>query len=459
MPEGRPAPLDRPFQVAIYVLPVASVLIAALVFLGPGAEHATVAARVRGSPAEGSRSIALRAEVLRSVHDVAEPVALGDLTATATLPGQALPIWRGAAGSDGIAEVVLEGSTPLQKTIAIAITAPGESGKRLLVQGEIPLRKAPSPFVQLGAIRGTTKGTLEIRVDATRGVMASPFPEAIRVSVTRGGAPLGTKVELALSGEGMEIVPKALTTGEAGVGTATIKALAHNVDLAIVARAGDEQARWEGTLPVVPGAMWIDPASVRGPLSIVSAAPRPRAYLSLWSADGRTFGAVVPLARDDFGFFRGRVEIPRPGSKLTYATVAGDALEQGSGTVAWPLQPSEGAVSGEHAMTLLLDGLPAAKARERARAWSARRAGLVLLGMAALAEVLLILLQSRAYQRTLEAHLREASDKGADGEGLSQADRDKLLGSATEHPALRAIVMVCLVALAFAMMAALATFR
>ena len=459
MSEGRVTPLDRPFQVAVYVLPVASVLIAALVFLGPGAVHASIAARVRGFPAEGARSIALRVEILRSVHDVAEPVEARELEVQASAPGQALSTWRGAAGPDGIADVVLEGSTPIRGTIALQITAPGPRGPRQLAGGEIALRRAPRAFVQLGSIRGSTRGDLEIRVDATRGVMASPFPERVRISVTRGGAPIGKRVDLALSGAGMEITPEALTTSEAGVAEATIKALAHNVDLAIVARAGATEARWEGTLPVVPGAMWIDPASRGGPLSIVSAAPRPRAYLSLWSAEGRVFGATVPLARDDRGFFRGSVAPPGLDAKLVYATLAGDPLEQGSGTVAWPLRPSEGEVSGERAMSLLLDGLPASQARERDRAWAARRAGLALLGLAALAEVLLILMQSRAYQRRLEAHLREASAADGEREALSEADRQRLLGSAREHPALRAIVMVCLVALAFAMIAALATFR
>jgi hypothetical protein len=77
----------------------------------------------------------------------------------------------------------------------------------------------------------------------------------------------------------------------------------------------------------------------------------------------------------------------------------------------------------------------------------------VLLGVAALAEVLLLLLQGRASQRKLDAHLAEAS------ESLPEADRERLRRAAREHPALNALVAVSLVALAFAMVAALSTFR
>lgn len=471
MTSGRPSPLDddsgprpdphRPIQIAVYVLPVVSVLLAAFVFLGPGAIRAITYARVHGVPGEGAKTVALRLSVLRSVHDVAAPIPMSELAVEGSAPGQGLSPWRGPTDPDGIADVVLQGSMPMQGRIALNVTAPGPSGPRHLVGGEIALKRAAPAFVQLGSIRGATTGDMDVRVDAARGIMASPFPETLRISITKGGAPLGKRVDLELSGAGMEIVPERVTTNEAGVATVRVTALAHHVDLAIAASVEALRARWEGTLPVIPGALWIDPANVLagGALSIVSAAPRQRAYLSLWTEEGRVHGATVPLSRDDRGFFRGTAEVPRLDAKLAHATIAGDPLEQGSGTVAWPIRPAEGAVSGARAMDLLMDGFPAAKAREQKRAWAARRSGLVLLGLAALAEMLLLLVQSRASQRRLEAHLSQASAPDARDRGLSAADREKLMSAAREHPLLHAVVMVSLVALAFAMIAALGTFR
>lgn len=457
---GRLSPFDRPFQAAVFVLPVLSVLIGALVFLGPGALGSTTAARVRGLPATGARVVALRVEVLRLLHDVAEPVAASDLTVEASAAGQSLTTWRGAAGSDGVAEVVLQGSAPIRDRLAIKITAPGRRGPRLLAGGEITLRRAPPAFVQLGALAGTSSGALDLRVDAARGVMASPFAETVRITVSRAGAAPGRRVDLELTGVGLDVTPTRVTTDERGVATVRVTPLAHNVELTVVARAGDEHARWEGRMPVIPGAIWIDPASRAGAITLLSPSPRPHAYLSLWSEEGRVAGAAVPLSRDDRGFFRGEATITAPpGARLVYATVAGDPREQGSGTVAWPIAPNEGAVATTRALDLLLDGQAEAQAREQKRAWAARRTGLILLGVAALCEVLLLLWQSRASQRRLEEHLAGASAAADGEEALPADDRDRLLRAARERPVLRALVLVSLVGLGFAMIAALSTFR
>ena len=458
-PSEPPAPgggaVEAAGRAAIFALPIFSVLVAALVFFGPGALHAATGARVRGLPVEGGRALALRIEVVRSLYDVVDTAPLTALEVEAGAPGQGLAAWRGAVGSDGIADVRLEASAPLRGSAVVRVTSAREGRTVLLAGGEIRLR-APAPaFVQLGSVGGAVHGDLAVRVDATRGVLASPFPELMRVAVTSvlGDAPVG-RVEVALEGAGLEITPDHLTTDARGIGAFRVKALAHGVELSITARAGDKTARWEGTLPVVPGALWIDPERAGDALSIVSAVPRERTYLSVWSEEGRIFGAVVPLAREPDGFFRGKVSAPLPpGARLVYATVAGDPVEQGSGTVAWPLRPAEGAVAGARTLELLLDGVPAAVEREKLRAWTARRNGLLVIGAAALAEVLLFLLQSRASQRRLDAHLRQASAE------LSEADRAQVLGAGREQPLLRALLAMALVGLGFALVAALSTFR
>ena len=471
-PPEPPAPVaggtEAAGRAAIFVLPILSVLVAALAFLGPGGLHAATGVRVRGLPVEGGRALALRVEVVRSFHDVVDTVAVSGIEVEASAPGQVLSTWRGAAGPDGIAEARLEAREPLRGSVAVAVTAPHDGRTAVLASGEIPLRAPASArsretLVQSGLVRGAVHGDLAIRVEATRGVLASPFAERMHVAVSSvlGDAPVG-RAEIELSGPGLEVAPARLTTDERGIGAFDVKALAHNVELSITARAGDKTARWEGTLPVVPGALWLDPAldpaSPEGVVSLVSAVPRERAYLSLWSEEGRIFGAVVPLVRDGFGFFRGQVtaKLP-PSARLVYATVAGDPVEQGSGTVAWPIRPAAGAVArvgaGARGLEMLLDGVPAAVEREKLRAWAARRAGLLVIGAAALAEVLLLLSQSRTSQRRLDAHLLRASAT------LPEEDRRRLLGAGRESPLLRASLAMALVGLGFALVAALSTFR
>jgi hypothetical protein len=446
---------DRAARVATYVLPTASVVVAALVFLGPGARLPALGARVRGLPADGASTMAFRVEVVKALYDVVDSGGAHELVVEASAPGQTLRGWHGTTGPDGVVEAKVEGSAPIHGPVAIAVTALAPR-KRLLAAGEVPLGRPPAIVVSGGRIHGTqTHGDLEVHVEATRGVLSAPFLETVRVSVvgSGGGSVPTTGAVIELSGAGIDVAPTKATADGTGTAIFNIRPLAHQVELAAVVRAGDKTASWEGTLPVVPGAMWLAPKSGAGPRALLSPAPRERAYVSFWTDAGRVGGAVVLLERDAQGFHAGEVAVPEaPGARVLFASVAGDPLEQGAGTVAWPLRPAEGAVSAPP-LSLLLDGLPAAQEREWQRAWASRRAGLVLVGAAALAEVLLLLVQSRAAQRRLEQHLDEAS--GA----LPAADRARLLSAAREHPGLRALLAVALVGLAFALVAALSTFR
>ncbi len=431
------------------MLPTLSVLVAALVLLGPGSARPSIGARIRGAPVDGSRTLALRLEIVRALYEVIDGGGEHDVLVEASAPGQTLRAWHGPTGPDGIAEVRLEGSAPIRGPVAVAVTALTPR-QRIVAAGSIALRP-PSPLTaDLVRIAGNTRGDLDVRVQATRGLLASPFVETLRVIVSPA-----QRAEITLEGAGFDASPAKVTTDDRGVALFAVTPLAHQIELGVAVRAGDKSARWEGTLPVVPGAMWIAPssASETARRALLSPAPRERAYVSFWSDEGRAGGAVVPLAKNARGFFEGAIDVPdAAGSRVLFASVAGDPLEQGAGTVSWPLRPAEGAVVAPP-MALLLDGLPAAQEREAARAAAARRAGLWLVGAAALAEILLLLAVSRSSQRALEAHFVQASD------ALPEADRARLLDAAREHPVLRALLAAALVGLAFALAAALSSFR
>ena len=468
-------------RVATYVLPAASMALAAAVILGPGAPRMAAGVRIWGLPVEGSEALALRIEAARRQHGVEDATALEGLEVTATAGGAPLGRWAGSTGPGGIAEalvVVAPAPGGLRAPLRVRV---GQAGGAVMLDEELALGPAvasPSGSAGGAAVPGVAQGALRLQVEVARGVLAAPFRGTLRVQVrTEGGAPVaGARLEARAEGADLvEAGAGALATEETdagGLAEIGITPRGHLVEVALTAttRAGGaggagETGRWEGTLPVVPGAIWVDPAVAPAGggarLRLVSPAPRSEAYVSLLNGTrGRVRGAVVPLAADGAGFFVGELALePGLGGPL-WAVVAGDPFEQGAGTVAWPLEAGSSAAPPRPGrVALLADGLPAAEAREQARAARARRAGLAVVGAAALAEALLVLALARKARRRLAAHLAEASADEARGAPIPEADRARILASARAEPALWALTLAALCAFGFAAVAALATFR
>lgn len=472
----------------IYVLPATCIALTAMVLLGPGSPRIALGVKVWGAPAEGGEQLALRLEGLRRLYGVDDAAQGLGIEVTATSAGAPLAGWSGSTDEDGIAEALLSAPEGLREPVIVRISR----GGTMLSEQRVPLLPpAPARLIagELPTARLQRSG-LFVRVEAARGVLAAPFPETLRVTVTAEGAPLpDARIEATAAGAELEGrtdgAPAVLATDAGGAATLQVKPLAHLVELTVRAARVDSRVDlrvagggpaspggdaadglWEGRLPVIPGAIWLDPAGLAGArpeLRLVSPAPSPRAYVSLEGERGRVLGAVVPLARDAAGFFAGTLPLPaQRGAR--YVVVASDPYEQGAGTVAWPLAAT-GAVAAPLRVALLADGMPAAEARERARASRARRAGLAVLGATALAEMLLILVWSRGAQRRLEAHFDAAARGGGDGAErpsgapLSGADRARLLAAARAQPLLGVLALAALIGLSFAIVAALATFQ
>jgi hypothetical protein len=462
-------------RVATTVIPAVAVGVTAIVLLGPGQPRAAIGARVWGSPIEGAGAVAYRIEGVRRHFGVDDAALLRDLRVEMRDAQGVLGAWAGETGADGIAEAVVRLPRPLRGAVDLRVERAGE----VLGQGQVDLKPQAPLRVAPAKIPGsTTKGDAIASVEVMRGVLIAPFEDAVRVSLA-ASAPGGAFVDPSIVGG--EVRPGRAFADVNGRAVIYTKPLAHRVELSLDGTAGEgKQGRWEGILPVVPGGIWIDPsrppedkdeAAPPSEIRVVSPSPRSRAYLSILSEHGRVFGAVIPLTPDSAGFFVGRVRLDLPaGARTLQAVVAGDPSEQGSGTVAWPLVPPEGTAEIRR-VELLLDGLPAAESRERARASAARRAAGLVVGTAALVEVLLLLLLSRASQRALEKHLAGASG-AAEPEGnawspdepararpapLSAADKEKLVASARDYPVLWALALSALVGLGFALVIALAT--
>jgi hypothetical protein len=441
-----------------YALPVLSVVMAALVLLGPGAPRPVHGVRVRGLVAEGSRVLALRLEGVRRIWSVDDALALDGVRVEAASGGVALSSWEGALGEDGVGEARLVAPEPLRGSVHVRVTHAGAT----LGEGTIAVRPAEPRAIDGGRVQGTSTGdALSIGVSVPRGQLAAAFPETIEVRVSShdGAVVAGTA---AAEVSGASIAPAQATLDEHGAARFVVRPHLHAAQLTVKARdVGGRETTWEGYLPVRPGAIWVAPAA--GALTVRSQARRPWAYVSIEGAMGRVFGAALPLVQGADGISSGALseselstlaasaKLAGPPGPL-YAIVAADPYEQGSGTSAWPLAPDEGRLAFSP-IELVIDGVPAVEARETKRAGRARIIGVTVIALAALVEVLLLITRSRRSQHNLEAHLVEAST------GMPALDRERLTVAGREHPVLYLATFTGLVLLAFALFAAVTTFH
>ena len=449
-------------RLATYVVPAASVIVTALVLFGPGSPNPAPFVRVRGVPLAGGRTLALRLEGARRLFGVDDVAALEGVTVEVTDAGANLAPKTVSLGPDGVGEASIETNTPLTGPLDVRVV----QGKTVLAEGTVPLRPPPPKPAPARDIAGVSSGYFRFFVRPRRGHLVSPFPETLDVSVglpehVSPYRPGFAGITLSLSGSGTTITPEKNDTDERGATSFTVTPLAHHVELVITARDPDgHEGRWEGLLPVRPGAIWLAP-DLRAGLSLVSPAPRERVYVSVLTDAGRILGAIVPVTRDDAGFFRGRLDVTPPADPAQIV-VSGDPAERGDATITWPLAAQTISAAAPR-LELLLDGSAAAETREHARASSARRAAVFLVAVAALAEILLILVRTRRSQRDLDTNLAaavslEASDEA--GAPIPAEDQRRIVAAARDsHPALRVALAITLVTLGFALLAALSTFH
>jgi hypothetical protein len=289
-------------RAALYLMPSMAVLATAVLVLGPGRERPAVGARVWGVPAAGATKSVWRVETVERQFGADQTVPAGALELSVEQAGRRLAVWSGATGDDGVVEAPLEVSAPLAGSIEVQL----RRGNTLLAQGPVALRAVAPPAFEARAVNGNAQGAITLRVEITRGVLASPFHGELRVRATRDGQPAAS-VTLRATAEGAQVFEPGLlpTTDARGEVTLRLQPTWHSVELHIEATQGQGDAQvkgsWDGTLPVKPGALWLSVDPARG--SIASPAPRDRAYVSGLSEHGRVFGAVVPLVKTNVGLF------------------------------------------------------------------------------------------------------------------------------------------------------------
>ncbi len=426
------------------VLPGVAIGFAGAIILGPGNPRTTAGARVYAAPAVEARVPSARIIAVRRL-DGAEEAAAGERIVVSFAGGEV----TATTGDDGVAEVVLDPPAPAGTRILI------RAGDRTLADAalEIPLGEAAT--LRAPDASGHHEGALHVHVVPERGQMSPPFPERVIVSLSlqadAARQPIDGKVELSLSG-GAPAAATVLPQGRATAFEVRPEALRVDVEARATAATGGAGS-FVGSFVTVAGAIWIDPVAT-GELRVASPAPRPAAYLSLHTAEGRVRGFVVPLADDGHGFHRGAVPLPEvpPGGVVV---ASGDAEESGPATVSWPAPPGRGAASAPR-LARIIDGVAPAEAAERARAMRARRLAVLVAALCGAASIASLLLEGRRAQRALEAHLRRA------GEGATEETREGIAAmgrGAARAGSGTATLLAALVALAFGVVGALVLAR
>ena len=477
-------------RAALYLMPSLAVLATAVLVLGPGRERPAVGVRIWGVPAEGANVAAWRLLTVERQFGADRAIPVDGMELTVSQAGRRLATWSGASGEDGVAEAVLRPEEPLGGTLDVSVTR----GPTALAGGSIALRHPPPVTVEPRPVQGTSRGPIALRVEVARGVLAAPFPGALRVTATRDGAPAdGVRVRATLTGAAPATPGSLETTTDAnGLAEIAIVPQFHSVDLKLEATdpradppgagasspalapsapahapsapalapsapapAPSEPApstsTWEGEIPVRPGALWLAPA--RPAALVASPVPRDRLYISALGDRGRVFGQLVPLQKNAAGLFEAPLDTSALAALGALAlTIAGDPEEQGAGTVTWPLQGTD-AVTTAPRVELLLDGVPFAERLEKKRAGTARLAAVGVALVAAVFEAVLLLLYSRASQAQLAAHLARVAEEGDDPAATAR------IAASPGSRAFSLVVALGLLVLAFGAVAAFALVR
>ncbi len=169
-----------------------------------------------------------------------------------------------------------------------------------------------------------------------------------------------------------------LDTWDRGEAHFLLEPRTHTVEVDVEASALGLTGNWEGLLPVIPGAIWLDPAWLAArELRVTSPVSRDIVYATLSTRSARLWGGVIPLSSDARGFAAGMIAWPVDPSEMqspVWLTLSSDPRASGAGTVGWPLDDVAMA-EGELAFRdwLLLDGMPAAEQRDADRRARTRR--------------------------------------------------------------------------------------
>jgi hypothetical protein len=411
----------------LVALPFCTVLVVAFALLVVGAPRAVYSAEIYGGPTEGAGVLAWRVVALEDVHDALAPARFSQLRVRAELRDGRRFDWSGPTDARGMANVLFElGGRPTAGAVRVEVTTP--SVRAPLASGSVELSRArwfKAARFRGGFIEGKQTGALRVRGGPRRGAFALPFRDPLWVDVRGASGPV-EGARLALSGESVDVLTQgALVTDANGRAVVVLEPRDFYVALEIRATAPDgAQGSWYSTLPVVTGALH----AVRDGDKLVVESPivRRRAYYALLDDHEQLRSGPLLLVPDAQGGARGSLALGMLPNGPLWAMVSNEPDLASESTVGWPLASREASPLDDAPPRslvvpdqLLLDGLPAARARDAARRGRARvLAGAFSLG-ALLLVALLLVVEVRASSARLALHLTAAGETPEDVERVA----------------------------------------
>lgn len=397
----------------LYVIPALAAVLVAIVLLGPGQMRSVHAAKIL---ATGDSLLSMRVEVVESFDGIETPAGTRQLSLF--VGAEAAARWSGTTDADGVAEITLDSPLPAGSEVRLV------SGEEALASGKLGSTVEPAT-VEVRTTPYTLDGGITLRVGAERGVLVTPFSDRVRIVLTRDAKPLETTIKVTtISADPSELT---VSTNARGEGTLKIVPLGQPVILSMEILVDGKPREAEVMLPVQMSGMYVAPDLDGGRAVVISPGPRDKAYLSFHGPSGRTGGALVPLALDPQGFYRGLSDVEIPADTIAVVASA-EADEKGRSTVVWPRPGTLGTASAPH-VTVSLDGLKERIAREKRRASIVRTVTVAGVSAAAALELAILLWAGGRARRRLADFTRKMDDQPDEETGRTAAELEDELNA------------------------------
>jgi hypothetical protein len=391
-------------------LPVLTVLVVSYALLVAGVPRKLRGARVYGGPSEGATALSLRVESVERDGERESAFWHGPLTAHARAsrgPEVSVSVEKAVRG---VADFELDFARPVHGPIELELR---DAASALLAHGRFELdvtRWQARARRRGGWIRGRADRSLVLSVAAERGAFVVGSSDALDIRVERAGLPVvGASLTITAEGARLSGVEQ-LQSNSRGRARVFFEATELNPTVRVEARTADGESGLIDTgVAVVAGGLHALP--VPEGLRIESAVPRSEAFFSLVSDRQRLAGGVIALGPNGRGGSIGSFQLPA-WLPPAWLVLSSEVDHKSAAAIGWPLESGpEPAQTFDVADVLLLDGLPAAFAREQARRSRVRWLTAAFIGLAFALSVVQLVLRVRAADRHISEHLSEGVEQ------------------------------------------------
>lgn len=412
----------------LFVAPLSAVVVVLLGVVS-GGERAVRSARVYSGPTQGLRELSLRVELGERDRVIEVPVTDAAFRVTVVEGGQRVGSAQGRTDALGSAEVLVRLPRERDSALELWVESAGDVAAPPLARGLVLGQTATfrARATRRGGFQsGRQFGDLRLAVAPAHGVlMIAPgaLDDELVVRAERGGGPAANS-PISVKLEGGEPAAAVVRTDSQGLARLTVHPSEPTLRVALESAAnGVVDGALAVRFDVVQGAIRVTRKGDE--LQVESGGAATRAFLGFFDEQRRYLGAQVALGAAPDGRLVGSLPWPSGLSASPLWVVASSQPDLASpSAVGWPIvganEPDPKTFDARE--LLLLDGAPAARAREQRRA---RRVRLVTAGYAALSLFVTLWLFVRRIQdadRTIERHL---SRSGIDDAALSIAPAGK----------------------------------